>query len=155
MFLQRLSALVLILVVGISTAWAQMPQQMPQQVPTEVSEDEIEQFAHAFREIQVIDQQVQQEMHDAVHEEGIDVERFNEYLFSQQDPMHELNASEEELEKFASAYEEIEEIQEEALKEIENIISNNNLTIERYQEIAMAIQTNPELLEKLQEYFEE
>jgi hypothetical protein len=159
MNLKKVSVFLLVIVFGITALFAQTPQQAPQQMqqqqPTEVSENEIEQFALAFREIQVINQQVQQEMIDVVQEEGVDVQRFNEYLTAQQDPAQKINASEEELEQFTSAYQEIEEIQKDATQQMEQAITDNELSVERYQEIAMSIQANPELLQKLQQHFEE
>lgn len=155
MYLRKLFGILLVSVIGLTGAFAQVPQQMPQQQPTEVSDNEIAQFALAFRDIQVIDQQVQQDMVNAVQEEGVDVQRFNEYLTAQQDPEQEMSASEDELEKFASAYQAIEEIQGEAEKEMQKAIADNNLSVERYQEIAMSIQSNPELLQKLQGHFEQ
>jgi predicted ribosome quality control (RQC) complex YloA/Tae2 family protein len=144
-----------VITIGISGAFAQMPQQMPEQQSSDVSENELEQFAQAFKEIQVIDYQVQMEMLNTVQEEGIDVDRFNEFLAAQQNPAQPFNASEEELQQFISAYQEIEEIQQQALQQMQNSIEEHELTLERYQEIAMTIQANPELLEKLQEHFEE
>jgi predicted ribosome quality control (RQC) complex YloA/Tae2 family protein len=155
MKLNRLLAILVVLAIGMTGAHAQLPDQLPEDLPAEVSENELEHFAQAFREIQVIDQQVQMEMLSTVQEDGIDVDRFNEFLTAQQDPAQEFDASEEELSKFAAAYQEIEKIQEKALQQMEEAIQESELTMERYQEIAMTIQANPELLQKLQEHFEE
>lgn len=130
--------------------FAQVPQQMQQQPVTEVSDDEMEQFALAFVEIQNIEQKVQPEMVQAVEEEGIEVQRFNEIMNAQQDPNQELNASEDELKKFAAANREIEEIQSRAQREMMGKISEAGLTVERYQEIMVAVRNNPELQLKLQ-----
>src|SRR5690606_37546537 len=123
--------------------------------PSQISDNEITQFSRAFRDIQVIDQNVQQDMANKVQEEGIDVERFNNYLAAQQDSSLELDATEEEIEKFGSVYENIETLHQEAEKEMHQKIADNDLTIERFQEIAMLIQSNPELLEKLQEHYDQ
>jgi predicted ribosome quality control (RQC) complex YloA/Tae2 family protein len=155
MKLNRLLAILVVFAIGMTGAYAQLPDQVPGPQPTDVSENELEQFALAFREIQVIDQQVQMEMLSTVQEDGIDVDRFNEFLTAQQDPVQEFDASEEELSRFAAAYQEIEKIQEKALQQMEEAIQESELTMERYQEIAMTIQANPELLQKLQEHFEE
>ncbi len=154
MKLKKLFSVLFIFAIVTTGALAQVPQQMPQQQSTEVSDNEIEKFATAFREVQVIDQQVQQDMTTAVQEEGVDIQRFNEYIAAQQTPGQEMQASEEEMEQFAEAYQQIEEIQMEAQKEMEEVITENDLTIPRYQEIAMAIQANPELMQKLQQQME-
>jgi Glu-tRNA(Gln) amidotransferase subunit E-like FAD-binding protein len=155
MKINRLLAILVVFAIGMSGAYAQLPDQLPGPQATDVSENELEQFAQAFREIQVIDHQVQMEMLSTVQEEGIDVDRFNEFLTAQQNPAQQFDASEEELTRFAAAYQEIEEIQEQALQQMQKAITENALTLERYQEIAMTIQANPELLQKLQEQFEE
>jgi hypothetical protein len=155
MKLNKLLAILVVFAIGMTGAYAQLPDQLPEAQPTEVSENELEQFAQAFREIQVIDHQVQMEMLNTVQEEGIDVDRFNEFLSAQQDPAQQFDASEEELSRFATAYQEIGEIQEQALQQMQKVITENELSLERYQEIAMTIQANPELLQKLQEHFEE
>jgi hypothetical protein len=155
MKLNTLFSILIVFAIGMTGAYAQLPEQLPEDSPAEVSDNELDFFAQAFREIQVIDQQVQMEMLSTVQEEGIDVDRFNEFLTAQQDPAQEFDASEEELNKFAAAYQEIEEIQEKALQQMEKAITENELTLERYQEIAMTIQANPELLQKLQTHFEE
>ncbi len=155
MKLNKLLAILVVFAIGMTGAYAQLPDQLPGPQATDVSENELDQFAQAFREIQVIDQQVQMEMLSTVQEDGIDVDRFNEFLTAQQDPAQQFDASEEELSRFAAAYQEIEKIQEKALQQMEEAITESQLTLERYQEIAMTIQANPELLQKLQEHFEE
>ena len=152
---KKILIMLVVFTTGLTGAFAQLPQQLPEQMPTEVSDNELEQFAHAFREIQVIDHQVQMEMINTVQEEGIDVDRFNQFLSAQQNPAQAFDATEEELSQFATAYQEIEEIQQKAIKQMEQAIVDNELTTERYQQIAMSIQANPELLQKLQDHFEE
>src|SRR5690606_9905944 len=115
MKLNRLFAILVVFAIGMTGAYAQLPDQLPGPQATDVSENELEHFAQAFREIQVIDQQVQMEMLSTVQEDGIDVDRFNEFLTAQQDPAQQFDASEEELTRFAAAYQEIEGIQEQAL----------------------------------------
>lgn len=154
MNLKKLFSVLFILTIAVSGAFAQVPQQMPQQQPTEVSDNEMEKFATAFREVQVIDKKVQQDMTTAVQEEGVDIERFNEYVAAQQTPGQEMEASEEEMEQFSEAYQQIEGIQMEAQKEMEKAIRESDLTVPRYQEIAMAIQGNQELMQKLQQHME-
>ena len=155
MKLNKLLAILVVFAIGMTGAYAQLPDLLPGPQAKDVSENELDQFAQAFREIQVIDQQVQMEMLSTVQEDGIDVDRFNEFLTAQQDPAQQFDASEEELSRFAAAYQEIEKIQEKALQQMEEAITESQLTLERYQEIAMTIQANPELLQKLQEHFEE
>jgi hypothetical protein len=155
MKLNKLVAILFVFAIGMTSAYAQFPDHLPGAQSAEVSDNELEQFAQAFKEIQVIDHQVQMEMLNTVHEEGIDVDRFNEYLSAQHDPAQPFSATEEELQKFSETYQEIEEIQMKAQQEIYDAIVENDLTLERYREIAMIIQDDPELIQKLQQHFEE
>jgi hypothetical protein len=152
---KKLYGLFFILLMSASVVFAQVPQQMPQQQTTEVSDDEIEQFALAFVEVQNIEQKVQPEMIQAVEEEGIEVQRFNEIMNAQQDPNQEVDASEDELKKFASANREIEDIQNRAQREMMGKITKSGLTVERYQEIMTAVRNDPALQQKLQSSMQE
>ena len=83
------------------------------------------------------------------------MQKFNEIINAEQNSDQKTDATEEELKQFSAAYKAVEQIQNEAQQDMQKIITNNNLTIIRYQEILMAIQNNPELQQKLQQLFEE
>lgn len=138
---------------SISGIFAQLPQQPAQ--PTEVSDAELVQFASVFIKIQSIDQQLQQKMVAAVQNEGIEVQKFNEILNAEQNANQEVDATEEELEKFAAAHKAVEQIQNLAQQDMQKVITDNKLTVPRYQEIMMAVQSDPELQQKLQKLMEE
>jgi hypothetical protein len=152
---KKMYGLFFIFLMGVSVVFAQVPQQMPQQQTTEVSDDEIEQFALAFVEIQNIEQKIQPEMVQIVEDEGIEVQRFNEIMNAQQDPNQEVDASEDELIKFASANREIEEIQTRAQREMMEKIAESGLSVDRYQEIMVAVRNDPALQQKLQSSMQE
>lgn len=142
-----------VLFFGITGIFAQLPQQPSQ--PAEVSDSELVQFTSAYTKIQSIDQQLQQKMVSAIDKEGIEIQKFNEILNAQQDENQEVDATKEELESFSSAYQAIEQIQNQAQKDMQKIIADNKLSVARYQEIMMAIQSNPELAQKLQKMLQE
>jgi hypothetical protein len=150
---KKLSSLVIIFLFGITGVFAQFPQQPAQ--PTEVSDTELKQFASAYTTIQSIQEQLQNKMAFAVQNEGLDVQKFNEILNAQQDPNKEADASEEELEKFDAANKSIEQIQNQGQKDIEKVITDNKLTVPRYQEIMSVVQSDPELQTKLQKLIED
>jgi hypothetical protein len=150
---KKTSSLVIIFLFGITGVFAQFPQQPAQ--PTEISDTELMQFASAYTTVQSIQEQLQNKMVAAVQNEGLDVQKFNEILNAQQDPDKEADASEEELEKFAAANKSIEQIQNQGQKDIEKVITDNKLTVPRYQEIMRAVQSDPELQTKLQKLIED
>jgi len=148
---KKLYSLILIFTMAASVAFAQVPQQMPQQQEIDVSDGEINQFASVFVELQSMNQGVQQEMMSAVEEEGIEVQRFNQIMQAQQDPNREVDANEEELQNFAKASQAVEQIQAKVQKEMEKVITKNDLTVQRYQQIMMAVRTDTELQQRLQQ----
>ncbi len=124
------------------------------QAEEEVTDQEFKKFASAYQQVQRVDQQAQQNMIKAIKDEGLDVQRFNQLLQAQQDPNQEVDASNEEIKKYESASTELEKIQGQAQQEMQEKITEEGLTVPRYQEISAAIQASPELQEKLQEYLQ-
>jgi hypothetical protein len=156
---KKMTSLLIFFFLGIAGLFAQLPQQpqQPQQQPeaTDVSDGEMEQFAAVFSEMQSLDQAIQQKMMGALQEEGIAAERFNEIMKAQQDPNEEVDASQEELEQFAAASQAIQKIQQDVQEDMQKIILDNDLTVERYQEIMMAVRSDPELQQALQSLMED
>ncbi len=149
----RMIALFSLIFVGMAGAYGQMPQEP---APAEdVSDGELGKFAVVFTETQTLNQQIQQEMMTAVQEEGLEVQRFNEIMEAQQDPNKEMDASEEEIAMFAAASQAIQEIQQEAQADIQKVISDNGLTVQRYQAIMMALRDDADLQQRLREQMEE
>ncbi len=125
------------------------------QTGDEVSDKEVKQFASAVKEVQVINQESQQSMIKAVEDAELDIERFNQIYGAMQDPNTEVEASDEEMEKFNKANTDIVDIQTEAQQKMEKEILDQDLTIERYQEINMQLQNDPELMQKVQKLLQE
>lgn len=137
-----------------SSEQEQAPNQT-QQIPdkaqsqgSEVSDKELKQFVSTSQHIQVINQQVQQEMVAAVEKEGLQAQRYSEIQQVQQDPNQETNATDEELKQYESATQKLQKIQIQAQQQIKKKLKDNGLSERRYQEINMALQSNPELQEK-------
>lgn len=125
------------------------------QTGEEVSDKEVTQFVAAVKKVQVINQESQQNMIKAVEEAELDIQRFNEIYGAMQDPNTEADASDEEMEKFNKANTEIVNIQTEAQQKMEKEILDQDMTVERYQEINMQVQNDPELMEKVRMLLQE
>lgn len=135
-----------------STALAQtpqLPQQQQQQQEVNVTDAELEKFAEAYQGIQVAQQEAQKKMIAAVEEEGMEIGAFNE-IHQAKMQNQEVEASQADLQKHAKAVEKIEEMQPAIQAEMEEIITDADLTVEKYEQIAAAMQTNPELIQRLQ-----
>lgn len=147
--------LVFFTVMGSFAAFAQspqLPQQQQQQV--EVSDAELQKFADAFQQIRMINQEAQQEMLTVVEEEGMDVQRFNEIHQAAMDPAVEVEATQEELATHKEITSELEKMQGGFQSRMEQAITEQDLSLERYGQIAQSLQSSPELQERLRAIFQ-
>lgn len=145
--------LMLCMVGGVVNTFAQMQQPQAQQAQPQqevISNDDLEKFVSAAQEVEAINQSSQQEMANVVVKEDLTIQRYNEIQQAAQNPNQETDASQTELQKCQTASLEIEKIQMKAQQKMQEKIVEKGLTVNRYQEIATAVQTNPELQKKLQ-----
>lgn len=134
-----------------------MPPQQ-EEVDIDVSDDELEQFVEAFMAASQIQQEAQMEMMEAIEDEGMSVEKYNEIvegqqMGQQQEDMEEV--SEEDMELFESLQETLEVIQAEVEDDIIEAIEDTGMDMERFQEIEMAARTDEEIQQKLQQLIQE
>lgn len=128
------------------------PQQVPQQQQQEVNvtDAELEKFAEAYQGIQVANQDAQKKMIAVVEGEDLEIGTFNE-IHQARMQNQQVEATDEDLERHARAVEKIEKMQPEIQAEMEEIITDADLTVDRYQQIATAMQNDPQLQQRLQE----
>ncbi|MFW5877875.1 MAG: DUF4168 domain-containing protein [bacterium] len=143
-FTKKITSILVIILFFVPGVFAQAEQ--------EISDKEMKQFATIIQEVAAINQQTQQKMISTLEEEGFEVQRFNEIIQAQQDPTKEIELKEGEKKKFEDANRKLGEIQDKAQVKMEEKIVDEGLTVNRYQEIAALVQSNPELQQKLQEY---
>ncbi len=117
-----------------------------------VSETELTNFANAYTEIQMVNEKAQTEMVKVIENSGMEIETFNVMYQASQNPNAPMPAevSEADNKKYDEVVVEIEKMQPVFQKEMENAIADNNLTVERYQQVVTMLQTDPELQQKLQ-----
>lgn len=122
---------------------------MAQVNQTKVTDSELDKFATVFQHMRMMDQEIQREMMQVVEDEEMDIQRFNKLYKANMDPAVDANPSKEEQEKYKNIVAEIEKMQVSFQKKMEKTISESGLTVERYQQIATSLQTDPELQERL------
>ena len=133
-------------------AFAQAPQQQQEQeVRTDFDDEELEGFAEIAQEVQMVQQQHQQEINNAIEEEGISVERFNEMFQAMQNPEVALEATPEEEEAFDEAMAKVYEAEEALEEKVAETVEEGGLTMEEYNEIMTAYQQDPEIQERINE----
>lgn len=155
-FFKRLSVTVLTLLffAGAAFAQGQQPPQMPE-LPTseEVSDDEISLLVTTLNDLGPIEEKAQQRIEEAVEAEDISFARFREMMMAMQNPQMagEADISDEELMKIQTLQPKLMEIQGEAEQEMIAKIEDNGMTIQRYQQIIMGAQQDPDLMQRLQD----
>lgn len=124
--------------------------QTAEQKKVDVSDDELGKIAAAFQGVQEVNVKAQQEMVKTVEENGFEIDRFNELYQASQSPEKEADASTDEKEKFGVVMNKMQEMQSGFQKQMEDAITNEGISLDRYQEVAMALQTDTELQQRLQ-----
>lgn len=129
----------------------QMQQQQPA-AQIEVSDDELEQFVEISTELQGAQMESQQEMVAIVEDEDLSLEVYNQIAESRDmgQSDEDIDVSSEDIEKFERASEGISEIGMEIEAEMEERIEDSGMTRERFQEINLALQQDPELQSRAQ-----
>lgn len=147
---------VLIFFLSLSTnSFAQTtPIQQSAVQQAEVSDAELEKFAQAFQRIRMINQEAQQQMTQVVQDEGMDIQRFNEIFQASMDPAVNVEITAEEKEQYSNISSEIEAMQGSFQSRMEEVITAQDLTVQRYEQIATQLQTDPQLQERLRAVFE-
>lgn len=133
-------------------AYAQVPMQQGQQpaVETNFEQQELEEFVNVYIKSTEIQQGNEAEMIQAIEEEELDINRFNEILTVRQNQqsVEDIDATAEEMAAFNKAAEKIMEVQQETQAEIEQLIESE-IGAEKYQQIAMAYQQSPKVQERV------
>jgi len=148
MRLRKISTLVILLFSGITWSYAQEAEQ------TEVKNSEAKKFAQAFIKVYDINQQMVWDMAEAVREEGLEVDRFNEIVESQQNPDAAVPVMDPEMQQFEAALNRLREIQDRALADMEQKINEEGLTAERYNEISLQIEYDDQLQQQVEKHME-
>jgi hypothetical protein len=130
-------------------------QQMQQNSQAQdISDEELEKFVEIDMQLQPMQQQAQQEMIATVEGKGMEVEKFQEIAQAQQQG-NTADFTENELQNFTEINEELAEIDNQLQQDMKTKIEEEGVTIERYQQIAMAINQDQGLQQKLQQIFQE
>lgn len=126
------------------------PQEESNPLQTKITDDELKTFATLYPKVQEANLQAQDQMATLITENGIEVQRYMEIQQAQASG-EEMELSPEEAEKVEQIKTALQEVQPKLEEGLEKIITDGGLSMERFQSIAMAIQTDPSLQSKLQE----
>jgi len=144
-------AFVLTLIIGSTVITAQnMP--MPQTAPADsVTDVELEQFVLIAQELQGIRMELDSVVIAKLDEEGMTTERFQEIMQSQQNPQKsEITLTTEEEKTVANMQTFLQQVSMKAQQQQMESIQNSDMSAQRFQSIAQAIQTDRELAMRMQ-----
>ncbi|MCC5925628.1 MAG: DUF4168 domain-containing protein [Bacteroidetes bacterium] len=153
-----MGALSVLFVTGI--AMAQMGGQQPQ-MPAyaqsdDVSDEEIVKFANIAEALDEVQADVDRQVLSAINAEGMSTERFEQIAMAQQDPQAaaQLDLTEEEMEILGKVGPVMQQITMEAQQKVLAKIEEEEMSVERFQMIAMGTQMDAELAQRIEDEFE-
>jgi hypothetical protein len=134
-----------------------MMQQQEPMADADISDDELETFVQVNISLQETQMEAQEEMIEILDEEGISIDDFNQITQGLQMGQSEedLDVSDEVLDNYNQASERIEEIEQRLDGDFEDAIAESGIDQDRFMEINMAIQQNPELMQRVQEIMQQ
>ena len=116
----------------------------------EVSDVELTQFANAYQEMQIQNQEAQQVMVKIIEDEGMDVQRFSTIQQASMAPNQEIEATDAEMKMHDNAIAKMQKLQPEIEKKVSEKIIATGLTMERFEALAAVIQKDQALQQRLQ-----
>ncbi len=153
----RMSALVVVLLLAAVGLGAQtLPGNEPPPIDP-VEEEEIESFAIAYIEVQAIQVELNEQIESRLDESTLDAERFyaiNEMAQNAGSEEGFPGVDDEELAEYRDVLQDLLSIQESLQNEMVEVVTSEELTTERFNEIIVAMQQDPDLAERVQSYLE-
>ncbi|MGM0675690.1 MAG: DUF4168 domain-containing protein [Spirochaetota bacterium] len=117
-----------------------------------VSEDELESFAAALQEVQVLRQEMAEETQQMVNDSELGQQRFEDIYRSEQGGTElDEEPTDTENEQFEALMSDIQELQQASNEEMVEVVEEEGLSVNRFNEIAQAIQQDPELQQQFQQ----
>jgi hypothetical protein len=122
----------------------------PITMPTKkLTDADLKKLAKIINQLQALNMQSQEMMMAAVQKQGMDPQRFLQIQQSLQNPDAAKNLSADEKKKFEDSMNAIGAIQVEMRKKMEGALKKENVSMQEYQEMMMAIQTDQTAQQKL------
>ena len=150
--LKVISLLALFSLLVLPIAAQEFTPQEPE-ADVDVSDAELDDFVDALLAIQDINENAQGSIVAAVEDEGLSVDEF-EHIYQAHNMGDEGiidSLSDDEERKFQAALDEVMDIQQESQIEMQEVVNDLGFEVERFNEIAMAMQMDQSLQMRIQE----
>lgn len=143
----------MLLMAGTAFSQGQQMQQMQNAQADSVSDQELEKFVETAQDLRSIQQDVQTEVQQMVKEEDMTFERFQQIMMSKQNPQmaQKVQVTDEEEAVIKEMQPKLQKIQQQANQKQMTAIQDNGLTPQRFQQIAQAVQSDPQMMQRFQQ----
>lgn len=153
-FLKHSATFILGFLLFAGAAFAQ-GQQMQQQAaePDSISDEELEQFAAVMNVRQQVQQESMKKVQSMLSKEDMNMNRFQKIMMSQQNPKmaDSVNVTPEEQKIIEKIQPKLKEMQQQSRKQMMGAMKENGLNPQRFQAIARAVQSNPEVMKRFKQ----
>lgn len=131
----------------------QMPPQPEPLSPEEVTDEDLEMLSNITKEGQGIQEEADAKMKVVVEDGGMEFERFQEIMMAQQNPQlaGQIEITEDEQSTIQEIQPDLMKINQEAQQQYIQVIEEEGLGLQRFQRLARAIQTHPEVAERFED----
>lgn len=118
----------------------------------QVSPQELQKFANAIKQLLVLEQEANKQMLQAIQQEGLSPERFNQIFMAQRNPQAQTAkpASDEENAKFKRAMTKVAAIEQQMPPKMTKAVQDQGLEVQQFEKIMAAVQGNRELRQQVQ-----
>lgn len=147
----------LFLMTGAALAQQQQMPQQPQQPeplsPEEVTDEDLQMVASVSEAAQGIQQEADSKMKEVIEDEGMEYDRFQQIMMAMQNPQmaQQVDISDEEQQTIQTVQPELQEINNEARSNYMEAIEDEGLTPQKFQKLAITIQTHQEVADRFEE----
>lgn len=135
------------------TALAQVNTQTESLNPDDITDEDLQMVVNISDSATNIQEEANTKMKEIVEDEGMTFDRFQEIVMSQQNPQMagQIQLTDEEQQILEKIQPDLLVVNQEAQEQYKDVITNEGLTLEKFQQLAMAIQTNPEVAQRFEE----
>lgn len=130
----------------------QMPQQPAPLSPDEVTDEQLTLVSNVTKSAQDIQQEADKKMRKVVEEVGMEYTRFQQIMMAQQNPQMagQIDISSDEQATLQQIQPDLMKVQQEAQQQYISKIEEQGLTVQKFQQIAQAIQAHPEVAKRFE-----
>jgi hypothetical protein len=128
------------------------PAAPAQPAPAAPSPEELQKFSKIVKQLLVIGKDAEAQITQAIQKEGLTEERFGEIYQAQNNPQAKPSRAitSKERQSYTQALANVRQIQQSADTKLQNVVKQEGLEVQRFNQIFAAIQKDPKLRQEVQ-----